>query len=156
MVVSSTKHHPVSPSTMETDAGDFAINDSKAAAPVIAKAPSAGPAGPSFGLPPKLEVRTRLLRDQSVWIGRGYGSCRERAQGRPVATSTSTQHPTRELALTSLAQPFILLAKSARGASVGNLVGQATGAPGVYVFSELLELQGIKDVCRASSLCRQD
>lgn len=40
----------------------------------------------------------------------------------------------------------MLLAKSARGASVANLVGQATSAPGVYVFSELLELQGIKDV----------
>lgn len=35
---------------------------------------------------------------------------------------------------------------------MANLVGQAIGAPGVYVFSELLELPGIKDVRGASRL----
>lgn len=43
-------------------------------------------------------------------------------------------------------QPFCLLGKSARGASAANLIGQATAAPGVYVFSELLNLNSIQEV----------
>ncbi|BGP26617.1 COP9 signalosome complex subunit 7 [Rhodotorula toruloides] len=42
-------------------------------------------------------------------------------------------------------EPFLLLAKSARGAGAANLITQATSAAGVYVFSELLEQQSIKD-----------
>lgn len=44
------------------------------------------------------------------------------------------------------AQPFLLLAKSARGAGAANLITQATSSAGVYVFSELLEQPSIKDV----------
>lgn len=61
---------PPTSNTMETDAGDFAINDNNPAAPVVTKAPSAGPAGPSFGLPPKLEVSPPCWRDRSYWSGR--------------------------------------------------------------------------------------
>ncbi|KAI5481402.1 phenylacetyl-CoA ligase [Pseudohyphozyma bogoriensis] len=43
-------------------------------------------------------------------------------------------------------EPFILLAKSARGASAANLIGQAIAAPGVYVFSELLHVPSINDL----------
>ncbi|GAA5856640.1 hypothetical protein JCM8547_005904 [Rhodosporidiobolus lusitaniae] len=43
-------------------------------------------------------------------------------------------------------EPFVLLAKSARGGGAAALVIQAVGAPGVYVFSELLEQQSIKDL----------
>ncbi|BGP34253.1 hypothetical protein JCM10296v2_006068 [Rhodotorula toruloides] len=43
-------------------------------------------------------------------------------------------------------EPFLLLAKSARGAGAANLITQATSAAGVYVFSELLEQQSIKDL----------
>ncbi|BGP42325.1 hypothetical protein JCM10449v2_006330 [Rhodotorula kratochvilovae] len=43
-------------------------------------------------------------------------------------------------------EPFLLLAKSARGAGAAGLVSQAVGAPGVYVFGELLEQPSIKDL----------
>ncbi|GAA5976108.1 hypothetical protein JCM21900_006779 [Sporobolomyces salmonicolor] len=43
-------------------------------------------------------------------------------------------------------EPYTLLAKSARGAGAANLVRQAVAAPGVYVFSELLELPSIDDL----------
>ena len=53
-------------------------------------------------------------------------------------------------------EPFLLLAKSARGAGAAKLVEQATGAPGVFVFGELLEVNAIKEVgacdMRAGSL----
>jgi hypothetical protein len=58
----------------------------------------------------------------------------------------SLSHLSRVLTPFIHAQPFLLLAKSARGAGAANLITQATSAAGVYVFSELLEQQSIKDV----------
>ncbi|GAA5901125.1 hypothetical protein JCM5296_006278 [Sporobolomyces johnsonii] len=46
-------------------------------------------------------------------------------------------------------EPYTLLAKSARGAGAANLIRQAVAAPGVYVFSELLELPSIKDLANS-------
>lgn len=46
-------------------------------------------------------------------------------------------------------EPYLLLAKSARGAAAAKLIMEATAAPGSYVFSELLEVEGIKDVSGA-------
>ncbi|GAA5991650.1 hypothetical protein JCM10908_001073 [Rhodotorula pacifica] len=43
-------------------------------------------------------------------------------------------------------EPFILLSKSARGAAAAGLIEKATAAPGVYVFSELLQQPSIKDL----------
>ncbi|KAL9935220.1 hypothetical protein V8E36_005568 [Tilletia maclaganii] len=43
-------------------------------------------------------------------------------------------------------EPFLLLAKSARGAAAVKLIEQATSAPGCYVFSELLDVEGIKQL----------
>ncbi|GAA5946948.1 hypothetical protein JCM10213_002909 [Rhodosporidiobolus nylandii] len=43
-------------------------------------------------------------------------------------------------------EPFVLLAKSARGSGAAALVSQAVGAAGVFVFSELLEQSSIKDL----------
>ena len=43
-------------------------------------------------------------------------------------------------------EPFLLMAKSAKGAAAAKLVQDATAAPGVYVFSELLELPSIQEV----------
>ncbi|KAI0033696.1 hypothetical protein K488DRAFT_47169 [Vararia minispora EC-137] len=40
-------------------------------------------------------------------------------------------------------EPFLLMAKSAKGAAAAKLVADATTAPGVYVFSELLEIPSI-------------
>lgn len=51
-------------------------------------------------------------------------------------------------------EPFLLLAKSARGASAAKLVEQATAAPGVYVFGELLDLPYIQEVRLALLLSR--
>lgn len=42
-------------------------------------------------------------------------------------------------------EPFLLMAKSAKGAAAAKLVQDATAAPGVYVFSELLEQPSIQE-----------
>lgn len=44
-------------------------------------------------------------------------------------------------------EPFLLMVKSARGAAAAKLVQDATSAPGVFVFSELLDVPSIQDVC---------
>jgi len=43
-------------------------------------------------------------------------------------------------------EPFLLMAKSAKGAAAAKLVQDATAAPGVYVFSELLEQRSIQEL----------
>ena len=43
-------------------------------------------------------------------------------------------------------QQFCLLAKSAHGAAILELVRQVLEAPGVYVFAELLEMPNIQEV----------
>jgi COP9 signalosome complex subunit 7 len=43
-------------------------------------------------------------------------------------------------------EPFRLLAQNARGAAAARLISEVTAAPGCYVFSELFECQGIKEV----------
>ena len=47
-------------------------------------------------------------------------------------------------------EPFLLMSKSAKGAAAAKLVEDATAAPGVYVFAELLELPNIQEVCLLS------
>jgi len=44
---------------------------------------------------------------------------------------------------TSPLEQFVLLAKSAKGAAAVELVKQASEAPGVYVFGELLDMPNI-------------
>ena len=48
-------------------------------------------------------------------------------------------------------EPFLLLAKNARGAAAAQLIKQVTEAPGIYVFGELLQLENIKEVGNNSS-----
>lgn len=43
-------------------------------------------------------------------------------------------------------EPFLLLAKNARGAAAAQLIRQVCEAPGVYVFGELLQVDGIKEL----------
>ena len=43
-------------------------------------------------------------------------------------------------------EPYLLMSKSAKGAGAAKLVQDATSAPGVLVFSELLEVSNIKEV----------
>lgn len=43
-------------------------------------------------------------------------------------------------------EPFLLLAKSTKGASAAKLIEQATAAPGVFVFGELMDMPNIKEV----------
>lgn len=43
-------------------------------------------------------------------------------------------------------EPFLLLAKTTKGAAAVQLVNQVTETPGVYVFGELLQIDGIKEV----------
>ena len=50
----------------------------------------------------------------------------------------------------SALEKYLLLAKAARGAAASKLVEEATAAPGCFVFAELLQTAGVKDV-RSSS-----
>lgn len=43
-------------------------------------------------------------------------------------------------------EPFLLIAKSVKGAAAAKLIQDATAAPGVFVFSELLELPNIQEL----------
>lgn len=43
-------------------------------------------------------------------------------------------------------EPFLLMAKSAKGAAAAKLIQDATSAPGVLVFSELLEMSNIQEL----------
>ncbi|KAJ6557795.1 hypothetical protein B0H19DRAFT_1290916 [Mycena capillaripes] len=42
-------------------------------------------------------------------------------------------------------EPFLLMAKSLKGAAAAKLIADATSAPGVFVFAELLELGNIQE-----------
>lgn len=44
-------------------------------------------------------------------------------------------------------EQFVLLAKGAKGLAAAELVKQALEAPAVYVFSELMDIPNIKEVC---------
>lgn len=43
-------------------------------------------------------------------------------------------------------EQFLLLAKSARGAALANLIHQVLEAPGIYVFGELLDMPNVREV----------
>ncbi|PPQ91423.1 hypothetical protein CVT25_014311 [Psilocybe cyanescens] len=43
-------------------------------------------------------------------------------------------------------EPFLLMAKSLKGAAAAKLIQDATSAPGVFVFAELLELPNIQEL----------
>ncbi|KAJ7719614.1 hypothetical protein B0H14DRAFT_3521221 [Mycena olivaceomarginata] len=45
-------------------------------------------------------------------------------------------------------EPFLLMAKSLKGAAAAKLIADATSAPGVFVFSELLELANIQELSK--------
>ncbi len=47
---------------------------------------------------------------------------------------------------TAKLEPFLLMSKSAKGAAAAKLVENATSAPGVFIFAELLELPNIQEV----------
>ena len=58
----------------------------------------------------------------------------------PTHTHTSSMPPPPEL------EPFLLLARSARGRAAAELVLKATAAPGVFVFGELLDEAHVREV----------
>lgn len=47
---------------------------------------------------------------------------------------------------TAKLEPFLLMAKSAKGAATSKLIENATAAPGVYVYAELLDAPNVKEV----------
>ncbi|TDL22362.1 hypothetical protein BD410DRAFT_788623 [Rickenella mellea] len=49
---------------------------------------------------------------------------------------------------TAKLEPFLLMSKSAKGAAAAKLVENATSAPGVFVFAELLELPNIQELAK--------
>jgi len=48
-------------------------------------------------------------------------------------------------------EQYILLSKNTKGAACVELIRDATSAPGVFVFSELLEMPNIQAVCKVFS-----
>lgn len=46
-------------------------------------------------------------------------------------------------------EPYLLMGKSMKGAAAAKLVQDATSAPGVFVFSELLELPNIQELAKS-------
>ncbi|WVW86051.1 hypothetical protein I302_108089 [Kwoniella bestiolae CBS 10118] len=48
--------------------------------------------------------------------------------------------------LSSKLEPFLLLARSTKGAAAAKIIMDATAAPGVYTFSELLEFPNIQEL----------
>ncbi|KAI0063241.1 hypothetical protein BV25DRAFT_1884350 [Artomyces pyxidatus] len=48
--------------------------------------------------------------------------------------------------LASKLEPFVLMSKSAKGAAAAKLVKDATSAPGVYFFAELLDVPNVKEL----------
>lgn len=66
----------------------------------------------------------------------------------PLPTVSAPSQPAQIVAGPSKLEPFLLLAKSARGAGAAALIDQALAAPGVYAFAELLEAKSIKEVRR--------
>jgi len=47
---------------------------------------------------------------------------------------------------TAKLEPFLLMGKSVKGAAAAKLIQDATSAPGVFIFSELLELPNIQEL----------
>jgi COP9 signalosome complex subunit 7 len=43
-------------------------------------------------------------------------------------------------------EPFLLMAKSAKGAAATKLIADATSAAGTFVFAELLEMPNVQEV----------
>ncbi|EIN13120.1 hypothetical protein PUNSTDRAFT_94087 [Punctularia strigosozonata HHB-11173 SS5] len=52
-------------------------------------------------------------------------------------------------------EPFLLMGKSAKGAAAAKLAQDATAAPGVFVFAELLELPGIRELANNAQYAKQ-
>ncbi|KAJ7132054.1 hypothetical protein C8R44DRAFT_772904 [Mycena epipterygia] len=48
-------------------------------------------------------------------------------------------------------EPFLLIAKSLKGAAAAKLIADATSAPGVFVFAELLELSNIQELSKSET-----
>lgn len=56
------------------------------------------------------------------------------------------------IAAASKLEPFVLMSKSTKGAAAAKLIADATGAPGIFVFGELLEMPNIQEVCKLPEL----
>lgn len=52
-------------------------------------------------------------------------------------------------------EPYLLLAKAAKGRAAAELINRATSDPGLFVFGELLEAAGIKEVCGHTQIAAQ-
>ncbi|KAF7974945.1 hypothetical protein HWV62_44161 [Athelia sp. TMB] len=48
-------------------------------------------------------------------------------------------------------EPFLLMSKSAKGAAAAKLIQDATSAPGVFVFAELLDLPNIQELAKSET-----
>lgn len=90
---------------------------------------------------------TQRITDVAAVAGPSSSSSSKRIQEQQSSSSTSTSSGGGNAP--SKLEPFLLLAKSARGAGAAALVDQVTAAPGVYVFAELLDAKAIAEVTGA-------
>ena len=76
-------------------------------------------------------------------------------------SETTSKHPIRlsctldmEVGTQHIAklEQYLLMSKAAKGAAAAKLIQDATSAPGVFVFAELLEQPNIQEVCRVCYL----
>lgn len=64
-----------------------------------------------------------------------------------IATRSDLDFATMDLtSFSAKLEPFLLMGKSLKGAAAAKLIQDATTAPGVFVFAELLELPNIQEV----------
>lgn len=90
-----------------------------------------------------VDVRFESHRPLQTWFRRDFNCWK-------VYNSASLSDSLHEMDLginfASKLEPFLLMAKSLKGAAAAKLIQDATSAPGVFVFSELLELPNIQEV----------
>lgn len=68
-----------------------------------------------------------------------------------IAQAGTVKAPVQTVSARPELQKYLILAKASRGAASAKLVEEATAAPGIFVFAELLQTAGVKDV-RSDSL----
>lgn len=84
-------------------------------------------------------------RTKQAFPGR-HQCCRVHQRSFPLPTATALPAMDLGANFTSKLEPFLLMSKSAKGAAAAKLIENATSAPGVFVFAELLDLPNIQEV----------
>ena len=63
-----------------------------------------------------------------------------------VSGNSTNKHSSSSTYGSPLLEQFVLLAKGTKGAAAAELIKQALDSPGIYVFSELIDVPNIQEV----------